>query len=48
MVILDNANGNDGRTGYFMENGYDDFKAKLLTAGDLRMGDLYVTGVCKR
>lgn len=48
MVILDNANGNDGRTGYFMENGYDDFKAKLLTAGDLRMGDLYVTGVCKK
>lgn len=48
MVVLDNANGNDGRTGYFMENGYDDFKAKLLTAGDLRMGDLYVTGVCKK
>ncbi|HCS5798860.1 TPA: DNA polymerase III subunit alpha [Escherichia coli] len=48
MVILDNANGNDGRTGYFMENGYDDFKAKLLTAGDLRMGDVYVTGVCKK
>lgn len=39
MIILDNANGNDARTGYFMENGYDDFKAKLLTAGDLRMGD---------
>ncbi|EES2272161.1 DNA polymerase III subunit alpha [Escherichia coli] len=48
MIILDNANGNDARTGYFMENGYDDFKAKLLTAGDLRMGDLYVTGVCKK
>ncbi|CAI6214285.1 hypothetical protein DJICPGNB_25885 [Escherichia coli] len=28
-------------------SGYDDFKAKLLTAGDLRMGDLYVTGVCR-
>ncbi len=38
MVILDNANGNDARTGYFMENGYDDFKAKLLVSGDLRMG----------
>lgn len=48
MIILDNANGNDARTGYFMENGYDDFKAKLLTVGDLRMGDLYVTGVCKK
>lgn len=48
MVILDNANGNDARTGYFMENGYDDFKAKLLVSGDLRMGDLYVTGVCKK
>lgn len=48
MVILDNANGNDGKTGYFMENGYDDFKAKLLAAGDMRMGDLYVTGVCKK
>jgi DNA polymerase-3 subunit alpha len=31
-----------------MENGYDDFKAKLLVAGDMRMGDLYVTGVCKK
>ncbi|MDP1340566.1 DNA polymerase III subunit alpha, partial [Klebsiella variicola] len=41
-------NGNDARTGYFMENGYDDFKAKLLVSGDLRMGDLYVTGVCKK
>ncbi len=40
MIILDNANGNDARTGYFMENGYDDFKAKLLTVGDLRMGYL--------
>lgn len=48
MIILDNANGNDARTGYFMENGYDHFKAKLLTVGDLRMGDLYVTGVCKK
>ncbi len=48
MIILDNANGNDGKTGYFMENGYDDFKAKLLVAGDLKMGDLYVTGVCKK
>lgn len=48
MIILDNANGNDARTGYFMENGYDDFKAKLLTVGDLRMGDLYATGVCKK
>ncbi|HFQ3218398.1 TPA: DNA polymerase III subunit alpha [Escherichia coli] len=48
MIILDNANGNDARTGHFMENGYDDFKAKLLTVGDLRMGDLYVTGVCKK
>ena len=48
MIILYNANGNDARTGYFMENGYDDFKAKLLTVGDLRMGDLYVTGVCKK
>ncbi|HDP8906168.1 TPA: DNA polymerase III subunit alpha [Escherichia coli] len=48
MIILDNANGNDARTGYFMKNGYDDFKAKLLTVGDLRMGDLYVTGVCKK
>lgn len=48
MIILDNANGNDGKTGYFMESGYDDFKAKLLVADDLKMGDLYVTGVCKK
>ncbi|MDP1131038.1 DNA polymerase III subunit alpha, partial [Klebsiella pneumoniae] len=34
--------------GYFMELGYDDFKAKVRVSGDLRMGDLYVTGVCKK
>lgn len=31
-----------------MENGYDDFKVKLLMVGDLCMGDFYVIGVCKK
>lgn len=48
MIILDNANTNDDRSGCFMESGYDTFKAQLLATGDLRMGDLYVTGVCKK
>ena len=28
MIILDTANGNDIRTGIFMENGYEDFKGE--------------------
>lgn len=48
MVILDNANGNDGKNGVFMQDGYDDFKNKLYANADLRLGDLYVTGVHKK
>nr|WP_321160178.1 DNA polymerase III subunit alpha [Klebsiella quasipneumoniae] len=48
MIILDTANGNDIRTGIFMENGYEDFKAKMLVNGDLRMSEVYVTGVIKQ
>ncbi|HHT4259204.1 TPA: uracil-DNA glycosylase [Klebsiella variicola] len=48
MIILDSANGNDVKTGIFMENGYDDFKAKMLVMGDLRMSEVYVTGVVKQ
>lgn len=48
MIILDTANGNDIRTGIFMENGYEDLKAKMLVNGDLRMSEVYVTGVIKQ
>ena len=48
MIILDTANGNDARTGIFMENGYDDLKAKMVVNADLRMSEVYVTGVIKQ
>lgn len=46
MIILDGANGNDNKSGYFMQTGYEDFRAILASAG-FRIGDVYITGVAK-
>lgn len=46
MIILDGANGNDDKSGYFMQTGYEDFRSLLAAAG-FRIGDLYITGLGK-
>lgn len=46
MIILDGANGNDNKSGYFMQTGYEDFRSLLAGAG-FRIGDLYITGLGK-
>jgi DNA polymerase-3 subunit alpha len=48
MIILNNANGSDAKSGIFMNKGYEDFKGRIANTLGLRMGDLYVTGVMKR
>lgn len=48
MIILNNANGSDAKSGIFMNKGYEDFKGRIANTLGLRMDDLYVTGVMKR
>lgn len=47
MIILDGASKGDVKSGYFMESGYNEFRAILTNAGFL-VGDLYITGVMKK
>lgn len=47
MIILDSASKGDIKSGYFMESGYNEFRAILTNAGFL-VGDLYITGVVKK